>query len=127
MKLIEYSVAITTTGVAGSATGSGTLAISKQGFLEYLYFDYDATAPATTDVTVSYPNVPPGGNVLAAANTVTDALKFPRATCVDNANAAITNSFTKFPVRGGLSVDVAQCDALAPAVTVYAGVMVDDD
>src|SRR5512136_1425534 len=108
-ELIVDSVAITTTGVAGSATGSGKLQV--MGHIEWLYFDFHASAPATTDVTVSYADTPPGGNVLALANTATDALKFPRAACVDSANAAITNSFTRFPVWGDLNVAVAQCDA----------------
>lgn len=126
MRLRQYSVAITTTGNAGQATGSGTLAIDTAGLLEYLYFDYNASAPGTTDITVAFASTPPGGNVLVAADTVTDALKFPRAGCVTNANAAITDSHTKFPVSGPLTVSVAQSDALAPCVTVYAGVMVED-
>jgi hypothetical protein len=123
MELQVYAVAITTTGSAGVATGSGVIKIPIVGFIEWIYLDFHASAPATTDVTISYPAIPPGGNVLAAANLNTDSLLFPRAKCVDNANAAITNSFTKFPVAGDLNVAVAQSDALTAAVTVYVAVM----
>lgn len=126
MRLQVFSVAIDTTGGAGAATGSGVLPISVVGYLEYLYYDFHASAPATTDVTITYPNTPPGGQVHKTTDTATDVLAFPRAKCVDNANAAITNSFDRFPISGPLNVAVAQCDALTGAVTVYAGILTDD-
>lgn len=113
------SAAITTTGDAGLASGSGSIVL--EGDVEWIYIDYHASAPATTDVTIAYSSTPPGGNILAVSNIATDALYFPRATCVNNAASAITNSFTKFPVWGPVSISVAQCDALASAVTVYIG------
>lgn len=114
------SATVTTTGVAGSATGSATLTL--RGYVEWVYLDFHASAPATTDTTIAYAATPPGGNILAVANSATDALKFPRATAVDNANSAITNSFTRFPVWGDVTVSLAQSDALAPALTIYFGI-----
>lgn len=122
MRIREYSAAVTTTGGAGSASGTGTITVEKFGYIEYIYLDYHASAPATTDVTIAYSTTPPGGNILAKADSATDTLYWPRAKPVDNAASAITNSFTRFPVGGGLTISVAQCDALTAAVTVYVGV-----
>lgn len=119
MTLYMESLALTTAGDAGLATASGSIVI--EGDVEWVYLDYHASAPATTDVTLAYSSTPPGGNILVVSNSATDALKFPRATCVDNANSAITNSHTRFPVWGPISISVAQCDALTAAVTVYIG------
>lgn len=116
------SVAVTTTGSAGSATGTGTLT-TPGGWIEWLYYDFHASAPATTDVTISYADTPPGGNLHATSNTATDVLVFPRATCVNNANSAITNSYTRFPAGEAFTVSVAQADALTACVTVYAYVV----
>lgn len=118
----EYSVAVTTTGSAGSATGSGTITFSKPGHIEYVYLDFHASAPNTTDTTIAYASTPPGGNILVTTNTVTDALFWPRAKPVDNANSAITNAFTRFVANGSVTVSLAQCDALTAAVTAYIGV-----
>ena len=120
------SVSVTTTGSAGSATGSATLTLPA-GWIEWVYLDYHASAPATTDVTIAYADTPPGGNVLAVSNSATDALYFPRSGCVTNAAAAITDSYTRFPAGEALSVSVAQADALTGAVTVYAHVVTHQD
>jgi hypothetical protein len=118
----EYSVAVTTTGSAGSATGSGTISFLKGGHIEYVYLDFHASSPATTDTTIAYAATPPGGNILVVTNSATDALFWPRAKPVDNANAAITNAFVHFPASGNVTVSLAQCDALTAAVTAYIGV-----
>lgn len=116
------STTVTTTGSAGSATGSATLALPA-GWIEWVYLDFSGSAPATTDTTIAYADTPPGGNILVVSNSATDALKFPRAGCVDNANSAITNSFTRFPAGEPVTISLAQCDALATAVTVYVHVV----
>lgn len=120
------STAVTTTGSAGSATGSATLAL-PDGWIEWIYFDFHASAPATTDTTIAYSDTPPGGNILVLSNSATDALKFPRAGCVDNANSAITNSFTRFPAGEPVTISLAQSDALTGAVTVYVHVVQHQD
>lgn len=121
MGIDVYSVAITTTGSAGSATGSGTIDIAKPGWCEWVYLDFHASAAATTDVTIALSN-PTGGNLLATTNTVTDARFYPRASVVTPANAAITDGYDKIALTGDLAVSVAQADALAPCVTVYVAV-----
>lgn len=107
-------VYVTTTGSAGSATGSGQ-ATNMIGFLLDVHLDYHASAPNTTDVTIAYATL--GGNILAVANSNTDALIAPRQGIVDNANAAISGGNTLFPLDGQpLSVAVAGCDALTGAL-----------
>ncbi len=108
-------VTVETTGVAGSAAGSTTTDLIH-GELVDVYLDYGA-APATTDVTIAY--AARGGNILAIANSSTDAFVAPRQKLVDNANAAITNSHAPFLLNDRLVISVAQSDALAPALTVY--------
>ena len=122
MKLRQFSVSVDTTGGDGAATGSGTIAIPMVGYVEWVHINYHATAPNTTDVTVAYGATLPGGNVLAKANSATDALFFPRATCVDSAAAAITDSHEKFAVAGDLTVTVGGCNALTGAVVVTVAV-----
>jgi hypothetical protein len=122
MAIREYSVAVTTTGSAASATGSGTIQFEKGGLIEYIYLDFHASAPATTDTTIAYAATPPGGNILAKANSATDALFFPAAGVVDNAASAITGAHRQFPARGSVTVSVAGSDALTACVTAYIGV-----
>ncbi len=116
------SASVTTTGSAGSATGSASLVLPP-GWVEWIYYDFHASAPATTDVTIAYADTPPGGNIHATSNTATDALVFPRASCVNAANSAITNSYTRFPAGEAVTISVAQADALTGCVTVYAHII----
>ena len=109
-------VAITTTGSAGSATGSGVSGLI-QGFILDIYVDYDGSAPATTDLTIAYTTV--GGNILVLTNINTDGLYLPRAKPVDNAGAAIATANDWFAVADTIAVSVAQGDALDPCVTVH--------
>lgn len=115
MPTSTYVIPVTTTGSAGSATGSATSELIK-GYLVDVYIDYHASAPATTDVTIAY--AVRGGNLLAVTNNATDGLYHPRATTVDNTNAA-TGAPSPFLLDQGVTVSVAQADALDPCVTVY--------
>lgn len=116
MTVQTVAVVVTTTGSAGSATGSATTE-ALFGELIDIYLDYHASAPATTDVTIAFS--PRGGNILVVADSATDALIAPRQTLVTNANAAITGSYDRFMLAGPLTISVAQSDALTGAVTVY--------
>lgn len=116
MSITTYAIPVTTTGSAGSATGSAT-SETIIGELIDVYLDFHASAPATTDTTIAFGVR--GGTILAVSNSATDALIAPRQKLVDNANTAITNSFDCFYLNQSVTISVAQCDALAPAVTVY--------
>lgn len=114
MRVETEIIAVTTTGTAGSATGTANSRVIN-GLLLDVYLDYHASAPATTDVTIEYAE---GDDILLVSNSATDARIAPRQKPVDNANAAITNGNDKFPLAGEITVSVAQSNALAPAVTV---------
>ena len=116
------SVAVTTTGSAGAASGTATLT-TPGGWIEWLYYDFHASAPATTDVAVAYADTPPGGTIHTITDSATNVMVFPRATCVTYANAAITNSYTRWPAGEPFTVSVSHADALTACVTVYAYVV----
>jgi hypothetical protein len=104
-------VAITTAGGAGAAVGSGTT-IPIMGFLLDVFLDYNAAAPATTDVTISDPVF---GNVVVKSNNATDIWIAPRKQTCDVA-AADTGLYDLVPLNGALTISVAQCDALTDAL-----------
>ncbi len=113
-------LAVTTTGTAGTATGS-TTSETLFGFVLDIYLDFNAAAPATTDTTIAYAGR--GGNILAVANSATDALIAPRIKTVDNANVAITNSFDRFVLNDAITVSLAGCDALTDALVAYVRIL----
>lgn len=113
-EICQEIVSITTTGSAGSATGSAvTSALS--GFLLDVHLAYHDDAPGTTDVTVAL-DEPDLGTILTASDTATDALYSPRTQGCDSAGAGITGLYTNFPLNGKLAVSVAGSDALTGAV-----------
>lgn len=115
-QIATFTLTVTTTGAAGSATGTKT-SEALHGFLLDLFIDWHASAPATSDVTVLYES-PSNGQIWATTNTVQDTFVAPRQKLVDNANAAITNSADRFALNGTITAQVAQSDALDPAVTI---------
>jgi hypothetical protein len=103
---------ITTTGVAGSATGSQTLLV--HGEILTVVLNFHASAPGTTDTTIAFADS--GGNILVVTDSATDAVVHPRGTCVNASNSAITNSHTPFASAQGVTISLAQCDALTAAL-----------
>lgn len=116
MEIVTYKVAVTTTGAAGSATGTGTSEL-VQGYLLDVWLDFHGSAPATTDTTLAYATR--GGNILVVTNSVTDVLHQPLKQASDSAAATITGVYNPYVLDDKITVSVAQCDALAPAVTAY--------
>ena len=115
-EIVTEVVNVTTTGSAGSATGSGTSS-PIHGWIEAIYLDFHASAPATTDTTVAFATR--GGNILVVTDSKTDALFVPRAKPVDNANAAITNAHARFACNQEITVTLAQADALTNCLVAY--------
>lgn len=107
------TINITTTGGAGAATGSGTT-VPINGFLLDVYIDYNAAAPATTDVTISDPVF---GAIVVKSDNNTDVKLAPREGTVD-AVAAATGLYDLIPINSALTVSVAQADAITNCVTV---------
>lgn len=126
--------AVTTTGSAGSATGDSGVVTSNgagsslpTGFLVEIYVDFHASAPSTTDTTIS--EVLPNGSslrtILTLTNTNTDgvyAVKIPSY----NTTGTASGSDLVYPnIGSSWKVTVAQCDALTAAVTVWAKIVSD--
>lgn len=112
-EIASQKIAITTTGGAGAATGQGT-SIPIMGFLLDVFIDYHASAPATTDVTISEPTF---GNLLVRSNSATDGWFAPRKQVCDPA-AADAGLFDLMPINSELTIAVAQADALTDCVVV---------
>lgn len=111
------TVAVTTTGSAGSATGSGATAVIN-GRLLGVYLDFGATAPASTDTTIAYTTR--GGNIIVVTDSATDVLHLPRKQASDAAASGISGVYDLYPIiDDSLTVSVAGSNALAPAVTAY--------
>ena len=108
-------ITITTTGSAGSATGSASTG-AIVGEILGLAVDFDAAAPATTDITISVG----GYNLWARSNSVADAFVVPVLFGVDAANAALTSDVTPqhYCAAGRVTASLAQADALAAACVV---------
>ena len=106
------TLVINTTGGAGAATGSG-VSIPIHGFLLDVFLDYNAAAPATTDVTISEETF---GNIVVKSNNATDAWLAPRMPTVDAAGAA-TGLYDLVPLKGPVTISVAEADELSPCVT----------
>lgn len=112
-----YTVAVNTTGSAGSATGTGAATEHiPQGFFLDAYLDYNASAPATTVVTITQTGH--ADKILTAPASATDVRIAPRQSLATRAGAAITNSHDLIPVNGTLTVAVSASDALTAAATV---------
>lgn len=111
-------IPVTTTGSAGSATGAATLSLGRAGILRAIAIDYNASAPATTDVVIKADSTS-GATLFTRADSSTDLAATAVTTdALDEAGAAVVNPGTGYPFSSGLRVEVAQSDALANAVVV---------
>jgi len=119
------TIPVTTTGADASATGTAYSAFPLSGVVYALYVDWGSTAPAgTSDITITSESAP-SITYYSKLNSSTDAWVYPRAAVTDAAGTAVTYDGTNeiyepFPINDRLKVVVAQCNALAPAATVYA-------
>ena len=123
MAIEIHQLKVTTSGSAGSASGSALKTVPK-GRVLGIYLNYHGSAPNTTDVTVKADadstGVPPDLTILTKSNSNTDAWVYPKTQDHDNVGAAITGSYSDPVVHGGvISVAVAQSDALTDAVVIY--------
>lgn len=126
MTIRSETIAVTTTGSAGAATGSAT---SSRIVGEILGIDvnFHASAPATTDTTIQADAISGGAaarNLIVITNSATDAYVVPTVPTVDAANAARlyaaggTAVAVNPIVNGTVTVSLAQCDALTNAAVV---------
>ena len=110
-------ITVTTTGSAGSATGTGETTRLVRGKVLGVFLNFHASAPATTDTTVrTKGTTAPSYNIVVVSNSATDVFLQPAGKPVDNTNTAITNSHAPIPVADYLEIALAGCDALTGAV-----------
>lgn len=111
-------IPVTTTGSAGSATGSTTTA-AYSGIITAVKLDYSGSAPATTDVTLS--EVGGGGRtLLTVTNNNTSAAYYPTVEAQDTSGVGVSG--VRWPIALGgtaLKVDVAGSDPLTNAVVAW--------
>ncbi len=112
-EIASLEVSINTSGGAGAATGSVTT-IPIQGFLLDVYVNYHASAPATTDLTISDPVF---GNILVLSNINTDGAYAPRKQICDD-DGVVQALYDLFPLNSALTVALAQADALTACAVV---------
>lgn len=109
-------IAVTTTGAAGSA--AGTVTVPAEGEIVAIVANFDAAAPGTTDIVVE--DAESGIDFWARSDSAADAHVAPRLFGVTNADGALSSNVTPecYTVHGGITVTLAQCDAITNAVLV---------
>lgn len=106
------AITVDTTGTAGVATGTATSQRIK-GYIEAVRLDFNASTPATTDVTITAGDPVPHA-IATSTNSATDVTLYPVV--------QTTNSSTYRQIYldwQTVTVAVAQADELDNAVTVY--------
>ena len=117
----ETRIGVTTTGSGGSATGNATAGL--HGVIDSIYVTYHASAPATTDVVITWLD---GAGATRETlwtknNSVTAHVARPRVAVTDNANSPTgAYDYYSIPYGSNIKVAVTGCDALTDAVVVYA-------
>jgi len=114
----DLTIKVTTTGSAGSATGSAQSGfdLPSGSVIDAIGINYNGAAPATTDVTIAEAEGL-AQTLLTVTDNATDGTYYPRhalhdTTGVDSGQIGI------FAVEGPISVSVAGCDALTNAVEI---------
>lgn len=110
------TIPVTTTGADGSATGSAT-SERYRGIIEAISVDYAATAPNTTDVTITLDGAIAQtiGNL---ANSATDATFYPAKQLTDNTGAGVSVYGLFFADWQTITVSVDDSNALTNCVVV---------
>jgi len=113
-------IEVVTTGADGSATGTAYSTSPLSGELVALKVDWGTTAPAgTSDIAITSEKSPTI-TYYTKDNAATDVWVYPVVQSTDNAGGAVADQYQHYPVVDRLKVVVAGCNALDPAVTVYA-------
>lgn len=123
MAIEKHTIKVSTTGSSGSATGSLVTALPYSELLA-VYCDFHASAPGTTDTTISSPGDPVAVTILTITNSATDAWFYPTHQMDDSSGSAITGAYIPAIVHGNLLVELAGCDALTDALVLTAYVRI---
>ena len=109
--MAEFRVAVTTTGSAGSATGSTNTDVAVTGYILCILLDYHASAPATTDVTITElaPDMSTSRRtVLSISDNATDGEYYPGAEVQNNTGTGQSLYWPYFISNRYLKVALAQ-------------------
>lgn len=119
--LQSQKITVTTTGVAGSAAGTGYSSRPISGAIKAVRVDWSASAPVTSDITITVDSDDdhPAVTIYTKSDSATDAWAYPSVQATGTDGAAITGVYQDIVGVGRVKVVVAQCDALAAAVVVY--------
>lgn len=119
--LHAHKIAVKTTGVAGAAQGDGYSDRPINGEVQQVLVDWNAAAPATSDLTVIAEGDAqhPAVTLYAKQNAVADVNVYPTVQGTDTGGVALAGVYQNVFAHGRLKVSVAQSNALDPAVTVY--------
>jgi len=117
MAIERHIIKVSTTGSDASATGSKIVPLPYCEILA-ARMDFHASAPASTDTTLSSPGDPVSVTLLTITNSATDAWYYPSIQLDDNSGSAITGAYVPAIVHGNLLVELAGSDALTDALTL---------
>ena len=117
MAIEKHIIKVSTTGSDASATGSLVTALPYCELLA-ARMDFHASAPGTTDTTLSSPGGPVAVTLLTITNSSTDAWYYPTHQLDDNTGSAITGAYIPAIIHGNLLTELAGCDALTAALTL---------
>ncbi len=111
----------TTTGAAGSAAVTARSSRPISGKIVALFVDWHASAPATSDITITIESDDdhPAIDVYAKTNSVTDAWVYPYVQGTTTAGVAIAGVYQPVAGEGVVKVIIAESDALTNAAIVY--------
>ena len=128
-KLTTQTLSITTTGSAASAVGSGSFALKVRGKLKNLSLNYHASAPSTTDTTISYTDHNGVVHVIALLtnNEVDIPLPGIKADDHDDASAAISAGYSDIDFQQWTTIDVAVAGSDALTGCVVVGITMERD
>ena len=117
MAIEKHVIKVSTTGSSGSATGSLVTALPPCELLA-VYMNFHASAPASTDTTLSSPGDPVSVTLLTVTNSATEARYYPSIQMDDNSGSAITGAYVPGLIHGNLLTELAGCDALTDALVM---------
>lgn len=118
-----HVVSVNTTGSAGSATGTARTELAVRGLIMGIRLDYHASAPATTNVTITEDSGMQR-TILTRSASATDAIFYPVVQQHDTSAAPIAGQYGQIYVNGAeLIVSVTNSNALTPAIVVSIDVL----
>lgn len=119
MSMFTKLIEVETQGSAGAASGSSRIGVGGACRLVAVRLDYSGSAPATTDVTIVTDRAM-DRTLFTRTNSAADGMFYPRVNAHKTDTTAIPagdNPYEQQVVSGMVEVRVAQCDALATALT----------